>query len=108
MSVNEIQALTQKFADAFDQRDCGFINEFRIECFAFSELFTEEITSVLAALVSVGSYECGEASYKRAHHCRKSTDPSTVHTINLTGQGCLGALSIKGLSMQSSFPFLQR
>ena len=56
---------------------------------------------------SVGSYECGEASDKRAYQPEEALSQALVHTINLTGQGCLGALSIKGLSMQSPFPFLQ-
>jgi hypothetical protein len=45
----------------FDLQTCGFINEFGIERFTLSELFAEEITSILMALVGIGGYERSEA-----------------------------------------------
>ena len=48
----------------FDLKTRSFINEFRIQRFAFSELFAEEITFILAALVGVSGYERGEGTYE--------------------------------------------
>ena len=48
----------------FDLKTCGFIDKFRKERFALSELLANEITSILAALIGVGGNERGERPYQ--------------------------------------------
>jgi hypothetical protein len=47
-----------------DEKTCGLVDEFRIECLALYELFAEKITSILTALVGVGGNERGEGPYE--------------------------------------------
>ena len=75
LEVSWRQARHEAFKDQLKCSSCNTVELVKL----VSTRFTEFLQRIF--YVQIGSYECGEASYKRAHHCRKSTDPSTVHTI---------------------------